>query len=271
MYYKYHGCGNDFIIGFWKDNINYEKFALKVCNRFTGVGADGVILAKKNFNNFEMVFYNADGSRAPMCGNGIRCLVAFLNDQKLVENNVIEIQTLSGNRMVNIINGLFEVNMGEPCYDAELLEIETSKKEFINEKISFKNTIYNVYGVYMTTHHLVVKMNNDIDLYEINDDIGKYLCTNQLFKKGINVNFVQIIDQKNIKVRTYERGVGWTKACGSGSCASFAVLNKENLIDDQVFVSLEYGKLQINKNILNKKEIIMKGPAIKICSIEIEE
>lgn len=257
---KYHGCGNDFIMGVWQEGIDYSSLAIKMCNRYTGVGADGMILGKKNKERFEMVFYNADGSRAPMCGNGIRSLVAFLKDEELINGDSVEIETLSGLRTILIKDNLYRVNMGKPSFDKKLLDINCEGETFLNQMMEYKGIKYEVNALYMTTHHAVIQV-KELDM---SDDLGLYFCKHPVFTKGMNVDFVKIIDKDNIAVKTYERGVGWTKACGSGSCASFYVLNNKGLINDKVNVILEYGILHLSKD---KEDIIMEGLAIKVCDI----
>lgn len=257
---KYHGCGNDFIMGVYEDNIDYSSLAIKICDRHTGIGADGLILAKGS-RPIEMVFYNADGSRGLMCGNGIRCLSKFILDNNLdkLEDGKLEISTLSGLRTVYVNNGLFKVNMGKPSFKAKDVGINKNG-EFHNELIQYKEKNFNCSSCFMTVDHLVVMVDN----FNITDDEASYLCNNPIFTRKINVNFVNIIDRNNIRVKTFERGVGWTLACGSGSSASFALLNKDGLINNSVNVILERGKLKIS--IDSNKDIFMEGPAETISS-----
>ena len=107
----------------------------------------------------------------------------------------------------------------------------------------------------MTTDHITV-LRDELDH---DTELGNFLCTNKVFSRGINVNFVKVINRKEIAIDTYERGVGWTLACGSGSCASFAILNKMGLVEDDITVDLHLGKLKIYKN--EDNDVIMKGTA----------
>lgn len=259
---KYHGCGNDFLMGVWQEDVDYSALAIKYCDRHSGVGADGVIVGKNNNGRYEMVFYNADGSRAPMCGNGIRCLVAYLKDEKLINGSSVEIDTLSGIRTIIIKDYTYVVNMGKPSYDKNLLDIDCKGKDFLNQIMTYKGKEYEVNGIFMTTHHVVIPV-DDLDVPE---DVGMYFCKNPIFTKGMNVDFVKVVDSNNILIKTYERGVGWTKNCGSGSCASFVILNNKGLVDKEINVKLEYGMLHITKD---NEDIIMEGPAEKICDISI--
>lgn len=250
---KYHGCGNDFILGMYEKNVDYNHLAREICNRHTGIGADGLIILKRDYG-FEMMFYNADGTRGTMCGNGIRCLSKYICDQGLVDKiDKLEIKTLSGLRTVYIDDDKFIVNMGRPLFDAKAIGVNIDG-ELFDYKLKYKDTYVTLDGCFMTTDHIVVLCN------ELNHDtnLGKFLCENKFFAKGVNVNFVKINNKNEISIETYERGVGWTLACGSGSCASFAVLNHKKLINDNVTVHLKIDDLNIYKEI---DDIIMKGTA----------
>ncbi|HRT68840.1 MAG TPA: diaminopimelate epimerase [Bacilli bacterium] len=271
MYSKYHGCGNDFIVGMYDKNIDYAKFSQKVCNRNTGIGADGLLIAKVDENKeIEMMFYNADGSRAPMCGNGIRCFAYFCLREKLVDSNEFKINTLSGKMGIRVLSRepfVGEINLGKPNFSSKALGINTSKETFLNEVIMINGWKIKVDAVYMATHHLVVIVDNLKEV--INSDLGEKLSKHKIFTKGINVNFVQIINTKEIIMKTYERGVGWTLACGTGAAASFVILNQKGLCDNKIEVKLELGKIKLSYN--ENKEILMEGPAVCIAhNIEID-
>ena len=254
---KYHGYGNDFIIGMYQEGIDYTSLAIKICDRHTGIGADGLIILKKD--NLEMMFYNADGYRGTMCGNGIRCLAKYICDENIadVSSGKLEIETLSGKRTVYIEDDNFVVNMGKPIFDTKAIGAD-SFNDPLSMNINIKGKEVKVSGCFMTTDHIVVIVDN----LTHDTELGDYLCHHKLFSRGINVNFVKVINRKEISIDTFERGVGWTLACGSGSCASFAILNKMGLVDDSITVNLHLGKLIIYKNSVD--EVIMKGTATLI-------
>lgn len=254
--FKYHGCGNDFIVINHNKNLNYSGFAKKVCNRYTGIGADTLIVVEEK-DVLTVRFFNADGTEAPMCGNGIRCAARFLNDEYQKNEKVYTINTLSGDRKVFYEDGLYKINMGRPDYSCSKLSINSEKEEFFEEKMMYMDKEIEVNAVYMTTHHLVIIVDN----FDLIDNMGKYFCENRIFEKKINVNFVRIINENEVSIKTYERGVGWTKACGSGTCAVFSVLNRKKIISNEMIANYEYGKLIITKE---KGEIYMKGPAVQV-------
>lgn len=257
MYSKYHGCGNDFILGQYQEGIDYSNLAKKICNRYTGIGADGILIAKKN-KNYEMIFYNADGSRAPMCGNGIRCFCAYLNDEKLLDGDIYTIDTLSGTREIEYKNGLYKVNMGKPNYLAESVGIK-NKKYFIDQIMEYNNVKYKCTALFLTTDHLVI----EVEDLNISDEVANFLGANKLFTKGINVNFVKVINEKEMYIRTFERGAGWTKACGSGSSSCFAVLFNQKKLKNEAVARFEFGELRFQND---NENIIMIGPAQKIAT-----
>lgn len=254
--FKYHGCGNDFIIINHNKNINYSEFTKKVCNRYIGIGADTLIVVDDK-KEPSVRFFNADGTEAPMCGNGIRCVARFLNDEYQRSEKVYTIKTLSGDRIVFCEDGLYKINMGKPDYSCAKLSINSEKKEFFEEMMPYDGKEIEVNAVYMTTHHLVIIVEN----FDSIDNMGKYFCENKIFEKKINVNFVRVINENEVKIKTYERGVGWTKACGSGTCAVFSVLNRKKIISNEMIANYEYGKLIISKE---NNEIYMKGPAVQV-------
>ena len=135
---KYHGCGNDFIIVSEKEVVdsNYSELATKICNRNTGVGADGFIVVGEN--PLEMIFYNADGSRAPMCGNGIRCFAKYCFDKGIRNESEYKVLTLAGEMGVKVISEnpfVVEIDMGKPDFTPIKCGIKTDKEDFLKQNI----------------------------------------------------------------------------------------------------------------------------------------
>ncbi len=260
---KYHGCGNDFIIV--KENEvsgikNIKHLITRICNRHTGVGADGFIIAKSN--PLAMDFYNQDGSTASMCGNGIRALGAFMFDEKMVENPSFVIETLAGNiemRLLQKPNYLFQVILNEYSFDSSKLAIDTTKSTFLSQEMMYHDFSFSVSAVQIGSKHLVIFVD---DLKAITKDLGEFFSQHHLFKDQINVDFVEQIDYEHFKLKTYERGVGFTKACGTGACASLIIGNYLHKCGNTVNVIMELGTLKVIKY---HNKIIMEGPAQKIC------
>ena len=129
---KYHGCGNDFIVCKYNKELDYSYITKRTCNRYTGIGADTLIAI--DGENKRIWFYNADGTPAPMCGNGIRCAAAYLKHEGYVDNIAIDITTDSGIRKVYYKdNDLYSINMGFPSYNKKDIDLDYEKNELFNE------------------------------------------------------------------------------------------------------------------------------------------
>lgn len=256
---KYQGLGNDFIICLDEDlpHKDYSKLATILCNNETTGLTDGLICVK--INPLTMIFYNQDGSVGTMCGNGLRCFVKYCYDNKLIDtlsNNVITKAGVYETTIVSTNPFIVEAKMNKPDYSSKTLKIKTDKEEFINELVSFNNQDYYLNSVFMGTHHTVIFVN---DLEDISEELGHYMCHLPIFDDRTNVDFVQVVSKDYLKVKTYERGVGFTLACGTGACASFCVARRYNMCTDNVTVAFELGCLQIKED--NTKNVYMQGAA----------
>lgn len=259
-YGVYHGCHNSFVICDYMD-CDLSNLAKIYCEKHH---TDGFIAVKRLSNSecsLEMYFYNQDGSRAPMCGNGIRCMVRYAYDNAYIKSNeIIKILTLSGIREIIITSVdpfIVKVNLGKPNFNPIQLSID-SDKEYINEIFPVtKDKNINLTAIYLGTHHSVTIVNS----IEEANELGSLVCHHPFFKVGVNANFVIIQNRKNIFVKTFERGVGWTLACGTGASSSFTVLNMLDLVDDEVTAHFIDGKIKVSIN--KDKDILMEGPAEK--------
>lgn len=244
---KYHGLGNDFIITNYTEvsNLNCSLLAKEVCNRNTGIGADGFIIIKES-PKLEMIYYNADGSLASMCGNGIRCFANYvynnihkdLSYEVLTGAGVLTVTVNSANPFVT------SINMGIPIFDGHMIPIEEKYETFIDMPLAINNETYFVTALFMATTHAVVFVNN-LDEVDVKS-LGEFISNNQLFPNKTNVNFVEVIDRKTIKMMTYERGCGITLACGSGACSAAVVAKKLDLCDSIICVLLPLGQLDVS-------------------------
>ncbi len=265
---KYHGLGNDFIITRYDSKYDYSKLATKLCEEHVSIGADGFIVLKEN--PLEMVFYNKDGSLAPMCGNGIRCLCHYILRNNITNSKKFDIKTLAGIMKVDVVSDKdndfrVKINMGSPIFDNESFKA-ASKESYFPMNISFENSNYDIYSLFMGTIHTVVLVDDAIKMCD--SSLGEYLCNNPLFKEKTNVNFISRIDEENYIIRTYERGVGFTYACGTGACAAFVVLNKLKKVGNCCNMHLKYGILKISKD---NDSIFMDGPSCHVFDTEIED
>lgn len=267
---KYHGLGNDFIIFEEKEVLgrDYQELAKQVCHRKFGVGADGMIVVAPSSNApFFMKFYNADGSIAPMCGNGIRCFTHYIVNNGLTKDKSFKVDTLAGVLEVTWEKGdqfMVRVYMGEPQYKPSAIPVKTEKNEFIKEKFETSFGSYEVTSLFMGTTHSVIL--SDSLKNENVEGVGKEIENNPIFPVKTNVNFMEIKTENEVHVNTWERGAGFTYACGTGCCASVVVGRRFGLLSDKVKVNVPGGFMYIE---LQGDSVYMIGPSEKICQGEI--
>ena len=268
LFSKMQGTGNDFIIinclnQFFNYNLNIlSKF---LCNRNFGIGADGVIyIFQSSIADYKMRIFNSDGSEAEMCGNGIRCLGKYLYEKNITLKTELKIETLAGIKDIELnfqnksVFGV-RVKMGKPIFDSEKIPVFLPKtvqnSEPCEVSIKLDNTEYKFSLVSIGNPHAVcfVKDLNKINIFKFGPKVENY----KYFPTKTNVEFVQIIDRNNIKIKVWERGAGNTISCGTGACASVACGVKHDFIDKNVTAILDGGKLHINYI----DDIFMSGPA----------
>ena len=269
---KYQGAGNDFVIVSEKELIEkgipeYGEFASQVCNRHFGIGADGLIILKYVASMPFMFFFNADGSQAPMCGNGIRCFSHYLVNNHLVDGNEFVVKTVPGDLTIRVNydeekdDFSARVNMGKPIFNIKEL-INTEKEQFLREKINIDGKEIEISYIFMGTDHSVIFINDfsDYDIDEIGEKIENYT---DLFPKKVNVNFVKVYDRKRMEVITWERGAGRTLACGTGATASAVLARTFGFVDNKVNVKVPGGQLVIEYE-GGENNAFMTGPSEKI-------
>jgi len=236
---KMHGAGNDFIVvDEWSGEIVPEEkkrdFVRMACDRHFGIGSDGLIFVQKSrTRDINFVFYNPDGSRAEMCGNGIRCLAKYAFEHGLVRRQRMSIETLAGGKAVELTvveDAVVEVkvDMGRPQVRRGEAQVAGDPKEkFVGQKVAIDGGDYVITAVGMGNPHAVI-FHGNVESVEVRDVGAKVRRHTKLFPNGTNVHFVEKAGDNAFRVRTYERGVeDETLACGTGICASAvaAVLN----------------------------------------------
>lgn len=264
-FFKYHGTGNDFILvdnrNLSFDVKNTENIKL-LCDRHFGIGADGLILLESSEKaDCFMNYYNADGTIAEMCGNGIRCVAKFFLEKTKSNLKELSIDTRAGIKKV-ICNkdGSFSVNMGVPVF---------SHPDFPDGLFTLENIEFQF--VSMGNPHAISFVKN---ISEINiSEIGPRIENDSYFPNKINVEFVEKISDNRFKVKVWERGSGATLACGTGACAVYAVIKSKYPIGKTYGVNkitLEFpgGNLYLSEN--EKDEIILRGPAVCVFKGKIE-
>ena len=274
---KMHGCGNDYIyVDGAQEQIPAEKkpeAVRRLSDRHFGIGGDGVIFINPSKEaDFEMEMYNADGSRAEMCGNGIRCVAKYVFDKHLT--NQKELDIISAGKVKHIIltveNGeaiLAKVNMGRPELASELIPVLSEHETVINEEIIVQGNPYHMTCVSMGNPHAVIFM-DDVKGLQI-EQIGPYFEQHERFPKRINTEFVKVIDRQNVEMRVWERGTGETLACGTGCCATVTACVLNGLTDRKITVHLLGGDITVEWEEA-EDTIYMTGPAKTVFEGEID-
>ncbi len=274
---KMHGLGNDYVyIDCYSKEVdlgNISDLAKFMSNRHFGIGSDGIILiCKSKVADFKMRMFNFDGSEAEMCGNGIRCVGKFVYDKGLTNKETVKVETLAGIKILNlnVKNGKVEtvrVDMGNPIFNPEEIPVNFDKEPVKGLKISAIDREFDFTCVSMGNPHAITLVENtkkfDIEKY------GPVLEKDEHFPKRSNIEFIEVIDKNNVKMRVWERGSGETLACGTGACATAVACNINGLTDRKVNVELLGGILEIEWD-EETNHVFMTGSATTVFEGEIE-
>lgn len=272
---KMHGCGNDYIYvnGFTEQVPANEKPDLvkRLSDRHFGIGGDGVIFINpSDVADFEMEMYNADGTRAEMCGNGIRCVAKFVYDKGLTDKEEITVVSAGKVKALKLtIEGktatergsvkLVRVNMGAPILTpSEVPVLSNSEDPLVAAPIFVDGQEYHMTCVSMGNPHAVIFM-DDVKNLDI-ASIGPKFENHDRFPRRTNTEFVEVIDRHTVFMRVWERGTGETLACGTGSCATAVACVLNGLTDEQITVKLLGGELLVEWY-REENTIYMTGPA----------
>lgn len=266
---KAQGTGNDFIIvddlQGKLNNFDLASLATRMCNRNFGIGADGLILIMpSDIADYRMRIMNSDGSEAEMCGNGIRCFGRYLFDRGIA-NELMTVETLAGIKTVDVItNGSqvtgFTVSMGVPHLNAKDIPVDGYDGKVISRPIDIEGSRFNITCVSMGNPHCVIFV-DAVDAVPL-EELGPKIETNAIFPKKINVEFAQVLNKDEVKVRVWERGAGITLACGTGACATVVAGVLNDKLDRQAIVRLPGGSLRIDWD--ETGELYMTGPAEEV-------
>lgn len=249
---KMHGLGNDYLYVFGDVPENIEELSIKLSERHTGAGSDGMIyITPSDKADFGMRIFNADGSEAKMCGNGIRCVGKYVYDKGYTDKKKLSVETLSGIKYLDlsVVGGKVKavsVDMGAAEVSSDM-------------SLCVDNRVVICTPVSVGNPHAVVfcKDAEDVVLEKLGPQIEKH----EKFPGGVNVEFVSRIGENKLRMRVWERGSGITMACGTGACASVAAAVSKGLCDygTPVAVTLDGGVLEIEIN--RDYGVTMRGPA----------
>jgi diaminopimelate epimerase len=277
---KMHGLGNDFIL---VDNlklaipeIHYEELAKKMCERHTGIGADGVVFiepSKKTARSKESVctmrIINADGSEPEMCGNALRCLGRWIYKKKKLTHETFQIETKAGPKTILLkspqhTNGSVEVDMGIPLLDRKQIPIlgGAANEPVINLPMTIGANTFLMTCVSMGNPHAIIFV-EDLTKIDI-ATIGPKLEHHALFPERINVEFVEVKSPEQAKLIVWERGAGLTQACGTGACAALVAGVLIKKLHRKATFALPGGSLDIEWK--ENDHVHMTGPAETVFS-----
>lgn len=275
---KMHGCGNDYIyIDCFKENVENEQEAAKfLSDRHFGVGGDGMVLIKKGVKaDFEMVMYNADGSRAEMCGNAIRCVAKYVYDNQYTDKTSFSIESMGAVKYIDVAVSdgkvtAAKVDMGAPILISGDIPVISKMEKVIGEKITIGGREFKMTCVSMGNPHAVMFIDESPRDFDLNYYGALFEKNTDVFPNKINAEFAKVIDRNNIEMRVYERGTGETLACGTGTCATVVAAILNGLVDHDVTVHLLGGDLKIHWSGNEQDSVFMTGPATYVFSGKIE-
>jgi diaminopimelate epimerase len=271
---KYHGLGNDYII---IDNLKWKipndkkaELAFKLCKPHFSIGADGLIyVCQSNKVDIRMRIFNNNGSEAEMCGNGIRCFAKYIYENDIIKKEEIGIETLKGIILakLNIINDKVKsvkINMGSPTLDCQEIPVKLNDNviECVNEQIVILDKIFNFTAVSVGNPHAIIFIDNQLN----DNDLNKYgaaIESHHFFPNKTNVEFVKIISKTEANLRVFERGVGITNSCGTGSSAAVVAGTILGLFNEKTPIEIhnDGGDLMIT---YDGKNVYMEGPIEKV-------
>lgn len=271
---KMHGIGNDYVyVNCFEESVkNPAEVSKFVSDRHFGIGSDGLILISPSaIADFRMNIYNADGSQAEMCGNGIRCVAKYVYDYGLTDKTEISVETLAGIKYLRlqVEHGKVasvEVNMGAPILEPKEIPVAVEESPVVNVPVEVKGKIYHMTCVSMGNPHAIIFMNNvkDLDIAAI----GPYFENHTVFPKRTNTEFVEVLDRNTVNMRVWERGSDETLACGTGACATTVACILNDKTENEVTVHLLGGDLKIRWD-REANQVYMTGPATVVFDGEI--
>lgn len=264
-----HGLGNDFMIV----DLVTQHFAFRpelirtLSDRQFGIGFDQLLVVETPSNpdvDFRYRIYNADGGEVEQCGNGARCFARFVHDARLTAKNPIKVETNSGIIELRIENNDdVTVNMGKAKFDpSDLPFMAESQQDKYTIMAPLNEGEYEcvIGAVSMGNPHAIMLV-DDVE-GEIVNQLGPEIENHDVFPKNVNAGFMQVDSRTEITLRVYERGAGWTLACGTGACGAMVTAHKWGLVDKEVKVNLPGGSLMVKWD--GEGDVIMTGPATRV-------
>ena len=268
-FHKYHALGNDYLV---LDPKNFEEVPSseairRICHRNLGIGSDGILWGPLNQGevkeNFNLRIFNPDGSEAEKSGNGLRIFCRYLWDQHLVSSNAsFRVNTKGGvvEATVHTDGQEVSVSLGKVSFDSNLIPVKGGAREVLQEKLQIEDQVFEFSAATIGNPHCVIRTEQTSP--EMAKKFGPMIENNSIFPNRTNVQFLEILDRKNLKMEIWERGAGYTLASGSSSSAAAAVATKLDWCDRELNVKMPGGTLQII--VQEDFQIIMKGGVTKL-------
>ena len=271
---KMHGCGNDYVyVNLFEEHIDDPaEMSIKVSDRHFGIGSDGLItIEPSDIADFRMRIYNADGSEAEMCGNGIRCVAKYVYDHKLTDKTEISVQTGAGVKILKLfVEGdkveQVTVDMGEPVLAPAEIPVVADGDRVVDEPIEVCGKEWRMTCVSMGNPHAVVFV-DDVENFEL-EKYGPHFENHERFPKRTNTEFVHVVSRTEAYMRVWERGSAETWACGTGTCATVMACILNGKTDNKVLVHLIGGDLTIEYD-EKTNHVFMTGPATEVFNGEV--
>jgi diaminopimelate epimerase len=278
---KMHGLGNDFVLMNCIEQAcppageRFGELSRRLCNRRFGIGADQILLLyPSSIADFRMKIFNADGGEVEMCGNGMRCVAKYIWDRNLSDKDVLNIETLAGIIKPEKAGDMVRVDMGEPVFEPEKIPVNVNAESnpplppfskgghggIIDYPLQAADREFRITCVSMGNPHAVIVI-GDVSLFPV-AYYGPVIESHPFFPRKTNVEFIQVLSRKEIKMRVWERGSGETTACGTGASAAAVAANIKDLADRNVTIHLLGGDLSIEWASNNR--VYMTGPATEV-------
>ncbi len=272
---KMHGISNDYIYinGATEKIYNPSDVAIKLSDRHTGIGSDGIVMILPSKTcDFRMRMFNSDGSEAEMCGNASRCVGKYVYDKGLTKKTKVSLETLAGKKILNlhVVDGkvdMVTVDMGEPILRGVDIPTIFDLPTVVSQPIVVSGKKILTTCVSMGNPHSVVYV-EDVDSLDLEKIGPSYEC-HPAFPHKTNTEFVEIISRNEVKMRVWERGAGETMACGTGACAVAVASVLNGFTDRDVCVKLRGGDLQIKWDD-DDNHVYMTGPATTVYEGDVE-
>ena len=273
---KMQGLGNDYIyINAFEERVDDPpELARRLSDRHFGVGGDGLVLiAPSDKADFRMVMYNADGSRGAMCGNASRCVGKYVYDRGMTDKTVVTLETDSGMKTLNLTveNGRTQsvcVDMGAPILACEAVPCLLGQGVVKRAPITVLGRRFEITPVSMGNPHGVIFLDEPVETFELTK-YGPVLECHPAFPKKVNIEFVNVLSEKRLRMRVWERGSGVTLACGTGSCAALVAANLCGLAGREAEIELDGGTL-LDRWDEQTGRVLMTGPAAFVFDGEYE-